>query len=132
MLVIESSPEPLAAPVQSPAKKRKVDKKPKKKVLAKRKKTSKATTSETDVEPRGFKQGDEHVEVEMPPRASLLQNKRLNVGIMHQLLSNVDTDTINECRIQSHLNELLWDGLKVSLLNLRIQNLKTNYCLERL
>ncbi|GMN68394.1 hypothetical protein TIFTF001_037450 [Ficus carica] len=34
---------------------------------------------------------------------------------MRQLLSNVDLDIINEGRIQNHLDELLWDGLKSNL-----------------
>ena len=83
-------------PTQSPTKKRKAGRKPKMKVLAKRKKTSKASTSETDVEPRKSQQGDEHVQVELSAWVGLLQDKRLSVGIMHQLLSDVGLDTINE------------------------------------
>ncbi|GMN54160.1 hypothetical protein TIFTF001_023289 [Ficus carica] len=58
-----------------------------KRVPVKRKKLTKASTSETDVEPRRSKQGDEHVEVELLPGD----------------------------RIQSHLDEFLWDGLKSNL-----------------
>ncbi|GMN55244.1 hypothetical protein TIFTF001_024373 [Ficus carica] len=105
-------------PIRSPAKKRKANEKPKRKVPAKRKKASKASTSETDAELRKSKQDDQSIEVNLPPEASLLQNRDLGVGIMRQLLSDVDLDTINGGRIQNHLDELLWDGLKIRLLNL--------------
>ncbi|GMN64740.1 hypothetical protein TIFTF001_033803 [Ficus carica] len=110
--LIESSPESSNVPAQPPTKKRKVDEKSKKKVPVKRKKATKATTSETDVESRMSKQEEANVEVELPPGMSLLQNKEFSIGIMHQLLSDVDTDTINEGQIQNHLNEFIWDGLK--------------------
>ncbi|GMN19240.1 hypothetical protein TIFTF001_045151 [Ficus carica] len=92
-----------------------MDEKPKRKVPAKRKKSTKASTSETDVELRSSKHEDQNIEVDLPPGTSLLQNKRLGVGIMCQLLSDDDSDTINEGRIQSHLDEFLWDGLKSNL-----------------
>ncbi|GMN47317.1 hypothetical protein TIFTF001_016500 [Ficus carica] len=113
--IIESSPEPSNVPALFPTKKRKADEKPKRKVPAKRKKATKATTSETDAEPRSSKQEDKNVEVDLPLGTSLLQNKRLGVGIMRQLLSDVDFDTINEGRIQSHLDEFVWDGLNSTL-----------------
>ena len=53
--------------VQSPAKKRKADEKLKRKVPAKRKKTTKASTSETDAEHRGSIQGEQSIEVDLPP-----------------------------------------------------------------
>ena len=46
----------------------------------------------------------------MPPRMSLLRE------VMRQLLSDVDLETINTGRIPDHLDELLWDGLKVCFL----------------
>ena len=53
--VIESSPEPPTMPVQSPAKKRKVDEKPKRKIPAKRKKTQSPLSPErtSSLEGRG-------------------------------------------------------------------------------
>ncbi|GMN23839.1 hypothetical protein TIFTF001_040502 [Ficus carica] len=116
LLVIKSSSEPSAVPVQSPAKKRKADKKLKRKVPAKRKKTSKVSTFKMDVEPRGSLQEGQKIKVDLPPGTSILQNKRFGVGIMRQLLSDVDSDTINEGRIQSHLDEFLWDGLKMKVM----------------
>ncbi|GMN69160.1 hypothetical protein TIFTF001_038211 [Ficus carica] len=86
MPVIESSLEPPTMPVQSPAKKRKADEKPKRKFRRKGRSWT-----------------------------SLLQNKSIGAGIMRQLLSDVDSEAINEGRIQSHLDELLWDGLKSNL-----------------
>ncbi|GMN68358.1 hypothetical protein TIFTF001_037434 [Ficus carica] len=111
--VIESSLEPPTMSVQSPAKKRKADEKPKRKVPAKRKKMSKAYTSETDLDLHSSKQEDKNIEADLPPGTSLFQNKSINVGIMRQLLSDVDSDAINEGRIQSHLDEFLWDADKV-------------------
>ncbi|GMN58511.1 hypothetical protein TIFTF001_027600 [Ficus carica] len=113
--LIESSLEPSNVPAQPLTKKRKVDEKSKKKVPAKRKKAVKATTSETEVEFRLSKQEEANIEVKLPLGRSLLQIKELSVGIMHQLLSDVDTDTINEGRIQNHLNEFICDGLKSTL-----------------
>ena len=103
-------------PVQSSTKKRKADEKPKRKVPAKRKKMSKASTSKAHVEHSGSMQIDQKIEVDLPPGISLLENMDLSVGIMRQLLSDADLDTINEGRIQNHLDDLLWDGLKVCLL----------------
>ena len=95
-----------------------MDEKPRRKVPAKRKKITKASTFETDIERCGNIQGEQSIEVDLPPGTSLLQNKNLGAGIMRQLLSDVDLDTIDKDRIKSHLDEFLWDGLKVCLFNL--------------
>lgn len=46
-----------------------------------------------------------NVEVNLPPGTSLLQNKKLGIKIMCQLLTNVDMDTVNDSRIQGHLDD---------------------------
>ena len=122
---IESSPEPLNVPAQPPAKKWKVDEKSKKKAPAKRKEVAKATVSEIDVEPQQTEQEETNVDVDvdLPLGMSILQNKKLSVGIMIP-------NTVNEGRIQSHLDELMWDGLKVCLLNPWIQIFITDFCLK--
>ncbi|GMN36613.1 hypothetical protein TIFTF001_042474 [Ficus carica] len=106
--VLESSSEPPAKPVSPPAKKRKAVEKDKRKVLAKRNKKSKVATPEPDVE--GPK-----VEEDLPPRVKLLQDKQTSVDIMRQLLSEADADTLNQGPLQSHLDDLLWDGLKINI-----------------
>ena len=58
------------------------------------------------------------MEVELPPRVSLLQDKMTGVGLMRQLLSEADSDILNEGRVQNHLDDLLWDGLKAHICNL--------------
>ncbi|GMN66446.1 hypothetical protein TIFTF001_035532 [Ficus carica] len=104
--ILESSPEPSVKPVSPLAKKRKAVEKGKRKVSAKRNKKSKVTTPELDV--KGPK-----VEVDLPPRVRLLQDKQTSVDIMRQLLSEADADTLNQGPLQSHLDDLLWDGLKI-------------------
>ncbi|GMN66986.1 hypothetical protein TIFTF001_036053 [Ficus carica] len=99
-------------PVQSPTKKRKAEGKPKRKILAKRKKASKMASPETNVELNKFEQ---NAEVNLPPGASLLHDRKLSVQIMRQLLTNVDIKTINSGQIPNHVDELLWDGLKSNL-----------------
>ena len=113
--VIESSPEPPVIPVASPAKKRKAEVKPKRKLPAKRKKSSKAHSLETNVELGKSDQPDQKIRVNLPPGTSLLQDRKLSVEIMCQLLSDVDLETINTGRIPNHVDDLLWDGLKVCL-----------------
>ncbi|GMN69987.1 hypothetical protein TIFTF001_039032 [Ficus carica] len=66
--VLDSSPKPPTKPVSPPAKKRKAVEKAKRKVPAKRNKKSKVATPEPDVE-------DPKVEVDLPPRVRLLQDK---------------------------------------------------------
>ena len=94
-----------------------MDEKPKREVLANRIKTLKSPISGKDIEPRRSKQEDQGIEVDLPPGISLLQNRDISVRIMCQLLSDVDLDTINDGRIHDHLDDLLWDGLKVCLQN---------------
>ncbi|GMN70115.1 hypothetical protein TIFTF001_039159 [Ficus carica] len=106
--VLESSPKPPAKLVSPPAKKRKAVEKAKRKVLTKRNKKSKVATPEPDVE--GPK-----IEVDLPPRVRLLQEKQMSVDIMRQLLSEADADTLNQGPLQSHLDDLLWDGLKINV-----------------
>ncbi|GMN28784.1 hypothetical protein TIFTF001_041223 [Ficus carica] len=111
--IIESSSKPPVMPVQSPAKKRKADGKPKRKISAKRKKSSKAASPETNAELGKSKQDDQKIGVNLPPGMSLHQNRRLSVEIMRQLLSDVDLETINAGQIPNHLDDLLWDGLEL-------------------
>ena len=56
--------------------------------------------------------------------------KQETFGIMRQLLSDVDSDTVNEGWIQSHLDEFIWDGLKVCHLNPWIPFFITDFCLK--
>ncbi|GMN62973.1 hypothetical protein TIFTF001_032051 [Ficus carica] len=104
-----------AKPVSSPAKKRKAVEKGKRKVPAKRNKRSKIATPETNVEPHASQPGNKQVEVDLSPSVSLLQDKETSVRIMRQLLSEVDSNILNEGRFQNHLDDLLWDGLKVNV-----------------
>ncbi|GMN47593.1 hypothetical protein TIFTF001_016757 [Ficus carica] len=63
--VIESSLEPPTMHVQSPGKKQKANEKPKRKILAKKKKMSNASTSETDVDLRSSKEcGEKLLDIE--------------------------------------------------------------------
>ncbi|GMN54938.1 hypothetical protein TIFTF001_024056 [Ficus carica] len=110
--VIESSPEPPVQPVHSPAKKMKADGKPKRKIPAKRKKSSKAASPETNVELGKSNQDVQRIGVNLPPGTSLLQDRKLSIEIMRQLLSDVDLETINSGRVPNHIDDLLWDGLK--------------------
>ena len=52
----------------------------------------------------------------MPSGLSLLDDKKSSIEVMRQLLSEVDLETISSGRIADHLDDLLWDGLKVRLL----------------
>ncbi|GMN65351.1 hypothetical protein TIFTF001_034416 [Ficus carica] len=105
LLVIESSPEPPVQPVQSPAKKRKADGKPKRKIPAKRKKFSKAASPKTNVELGKSKQDVQKIGVNLPPGTSLLQDRKLSVEIMRQLLSDVDLETINSGWVPNHVDD---------------------------
>ncbi|GMN58183.1 hypothetical protein TIFTF001_027282 [Ficus carica] len=113
--IIVSSPEPPAKPVSPLAKKRKAVEKAKRKVPAKRNKKSKVATPEPDIEPRADHQGDQQVEVELPPRLSLLEDRKAGVELVRQLLSEADANIMYEGRLQNHLDDLLWDGLKVNI-----------------
>ncbi|GMN60222.1 hypothetical protein TIFTF001_029325 [Ficus carica] len=62
---------------------------------------------------------------------SLLQIRDLSVEVMRQLLSDVDLDTINDGRIHSHLDDLLWDGLKSNLLALGLIYRTTDKVVEQ-
>ncbi|GMN51818.1 hypothetical protein TIFTF001_020976 [Ficus carica] len=126
--VIESSPEPPAMPVQSPAKKRKADGKPKRKIPAKRKKASKTASPKTNVE---LGKSEPKLEVNLPPGASLLQDRKLSFQIMRQLLTDVVIETINSGRIPNHVDDLLWDGLKSNLLALGLMYRTTDTVLEQ-
>ena len=99
----------------SPAKKRKAEVKPKRKIPAKRKKSSKAHSPEMNVELEKSDKPEQKIGVILPPGTSLLQNRKLSVEIMCHLLSDVDFETINTGRIPNHVDDLLWDGLKVCL-----------------
>ncbi|GMN57655.1 hypothetical protein TIFTF001_026760 [Ficus carica] len=126
--VIESSPEPSAMPVQSPAKKRKADGKPKRKILTKRKKASKTASPETKVK---LGKSEQKFEVNLPPGASLLQDRKLSVQIIRQMLTDVDIETINSGQIPNHVDDLLWDGLKSNLRALRLMYRTTDTVLEQ-
>ena len=90
-----------------------MDKKPKRKVPARKKDMVKAIVPESNVEPQLTEKEETNVDVNLPPGTSLLQDKRLGIQIMHQLLTIVDMDTVNEGQIQIHLDDFWWDGLKV-------------------
>ncbi|GMN51247.1 hypothetical protein TIFTF001_020400 [Ficus carica] len=75
------------------SKKQRVDEKSKRKALAKRKEPAKAIVPESNVEPQLTEEEEVNVEVNLPRGTSLFQNKKLSVQIMHQLLTDVDTDT---------------------------------------
>ena len=49
----------------------------------------------------------------LPPRTSLLHDKKLGVQIIRQLLTEIDIDTVNDGWIHYHLDELSWDVSKV-------------------
>ena len=97
----------------SPAKKRKADGKLKRKIPAKRKKSSKAHSPETNVELGKFDQPEQKIGVNLPLGTSFLQDRKLSVKIMCQLLLDVDLETINTGRIPNHVDDLLCDSLKV-------------------
>ncbi|GMN47401.1 hypothetical protein TIFTF001_016571 [Ficus carica] len=130
--ILESSLEPPVIPVASPAKKRKADGKPKRKIPAKRKKSSKAPSPETNIELGKSDKVDQKIGVNLPPGTSLLQDRKMSVEIMRQLLSDVDLETINTGRIPSHVDDLLWDGLKSNLQALGLMYRTTDTVLEQM
>ncbi|GMN62728.1 hypothetical protein TIFTF001_031812 [Ficus carica] len=106
--VLESSPEPPSKPISPPAKKKKVVEKAKRKVPAKRSKISKVATPEPNVE--GLR-----VEVDLPPSVRLPHDKQTSVEIMWQLLSEANAETMSQGPLQSHLDDILWEGLKTNV-----------------
>ncbi|GMN34493.1 hypothetical protein TIFTF001_044909 [Ficus carica] len=106
--VLESSPEPPSKPSSPPVKKRKVVEKPKRKVLAKRSKKSKAATPDMDVE--GPK-----IELDLPPSVSILQDRQAGVDIARQLLSDADAEYMKQGLPQSHMDDIMWDIMKVNV-----------------
>ncbi|GMN23754.1 hypothetical protein TIFTF001_043717 [Ficus carica] len=106
--VLESSPEPHSKPSSPPVKKRKVVEKPKRKVLAKRSKKSKAATPDMDVE--GPK-----IELDLPPSVSILQDRQAGVDIARQLLSDADAEYMKQGLPQSHMDDIMWDIMKVNV-----------------
>ncbi|GMN69170.1 hypothetical protein TIFTF001_038229 [Ficus carica] len=78
----------------------------------KKKEPVKSIIPESSSEPQITMEEETNVEVNLPPGTSLLQNKKLDVQIMHQLLTDVDMDTVNNGRIQGHLDKFSCDGLK--------------------
>ncbi|GMN68392.1 hypothetical protein TIFTF001_037447 [Ficus carica] len=115
-------------PVQSPAKERKADDKLRRKVPAERKN---ASTSETNAKQRNSEKDDQSILVNLPRGASLLQNRKLSVEIMRQLLFDIDLETINSGRIPNHLDDLLWDGLKGNLRALGLMYCTTDTVMEQ-
>ncbi|GMN61894.1 hypothetical protein TIFTF001_030974 [Ficus carica] len=106
--VFESSPEPPSKPSSPPVKKRKVVEKAKTKIPAKRKLKSKIASPELDVEgPR--------VEVVLPPRLSLLNDRLANVDIARQLLSEVDAETLTQGSLQDHMDDIMWETMKINV-----------------
>ncbi|GMN67952.1 hypothetical protein TIFTF001_037008 [Ficus carica] len=89
----------------APYQKQRVDEKPKRKTRATKKETAKAIIPETNVEPQLTEEEEVNVE-NLPPGMSLLQNKKLGLQIMCQLLTGINMVTVNEGRIQSHLDVL--------------------------
>ncbi|GMN55538.1 hypothetical protein TIFTF001_024650 [Ficus carica] len=98
--ILESSPEPPSKPSSPPAKKRKVVEKAKKKLPAKRKLKSKIASPEPVVECA-------RVEVDLPPRVSILDDRQTSVDIARQLLSEVDAETLNQGPLQSHMDDIM-------------------------
>ncbi|GMN73966.1 hypothetical protein TIFTF001_052291 [Ficus carica] len=76
------------------------------------KKKEQAIDPELNSEPQITNKEEANVEVNFPPGRILLQSKKLGVQTMRQLLTDVDMDTMNNGRIQGHLDEFSWDGLK--------------------
>ncbi|GMN36622.1 hypothetical protein TIFTF001_042476 [Ficus carica] len=113
--VLESSPEPPSKPSSPPVKKRKVVEKPKRKVLAKRSKKSKAATPDMDVE--GPK-----IELDLPPSVSILQDRQAGVDIARQLLSDADAEYMKQGLPQSHMDDIMWDIMKVNVRTMGLFN----------
>ncbi|GMN66222.1 hypothetical protein TIFTF001_035287 [Ficus carica] len=106
--ILKSSPEPPSKPSSPPAKKRKVVEKAKKKLPAKRKLKSKIASPEPVVQcPR--------VEVDLPPRVSILDDRQMSVDIARQLLSEVDAETLNQGPLQSHMDDIMWETIKINV-----------------
>ncbi|GMN62571.1 hypothetical protein TIFTF001_031648 [Ficus carica] len=106
--VLESSPEPPSRPSSPPAKKIKVVEKAKTKIPVKRKLKSKIASPEPDVEgPR--------VEVVLPPRLSLLNDRLASVDIARQLLSEVDAETLTQGSLQDHMDDIMWETMKINV-----------------
>ncbi|GMN70506.1 hypothetical protein TIFTF001_039549 [Ficus carica] len=113
--ILESSPEPSVKPASPPAKKRKAVERGRLKIPAKRSKKSKVATPETDVEPRVADEEDPHADVDLSPSVRLLEDKKTSVRIMNQLLSDADAEMLSRGSLHSHLDDLLWDGLKTNI-----------------
>ena len=113
--ILESSPEPTVKPASPPAKKRKAVEKRKQKIPARRNKKSKISTPEADVEQRTVEGDGPQVEVDLPASVRLLEDKETSVRIMNQLLSEADAEKLSQGSLNSHLDDLLWDGLKVHI-----------------
>ncbi|GMN51028.1 hypothetical protein TIFTF001_020179 [Ficus carica] len=106
--VLESSPEPPSKANSPPVRKRKVVEKPKRKVPAKRSKKSKVAIPETDVEgPR--------IEVDLPPSVSILHDRETSVGIARQLFSDADAEIMKQGPLQSHLDDIMWETMKINV-----------------
>ncbi|GMN57869.1 hypothetical protein TIFTF001_026969 [Ficus carica] len=106
--VLESSLEPPSKPSSPPVKKRKVVEKSKRKVPAKRSRKSKVPIPETDVEgPR--------VEVDLPPRVSILQDRQTSVDIARQLFSDADAEMMKQGPPQSHMDDIMWETMKINV-----------------
>ncbi|GMN54014.1 hypothetical protein TIFTF001_023144 [Ficus carica] len=106
--ILESSPEPPSKPSSPPVKKRNMVEKPKRKVPAKRSKKSKIPIPETDVEgPR--------IEVDLPPRVSILQDRQTSVDIARQLFSDADAEIMKQGPPQSHMDDIMWETMKINV-----------------
>ncbi|GMN73404.1 hypothetical protein TIFTF001_052172 [Ficus carica] len=105
--VLESSPEPPVKPASPPAKKRKAVERERLKIPAKRSKKSKVGTPEMDVEPRVVDGEDPQADVDLSPNVRLLEDKKMSVRIMNQLLSDADAEMLSRGSLHSHLDDLL-------------------------
>ncbi|GMN23072.1 hypothetical protein TIFTF001_040392 [Ficus carica] len=106
--VLESSPEPPSKPSLPPVKKRKVVEKPKRKVPVKRSKRLKVPIPEPDIEgPR--------VEVDLPPRVSILQDRQTSIDIARQLFSDADAEIMNQGLPKSHMDDIIWETMKINV-----------------
>lgn len=55
------------------------------------------------------------MDLNLPSDVSFLEDRKASVMLMRRLLSEVDKEKINRGRVQNHFDDLLWDGLKVTI-----------------
>ncbi|GMN29670.1 hypothetical protein TIFTF001_044374 [Ficus carica] len=55
------------------------------------------------------------VEVVLPPRLSLLNDRLASVDIARQLLSEVDAETLTQNSLQDHMDDIMWETMKINV-----------------